>query len=382
MLLKQAADTLTKGNSCRQHFLVNLPASQHCGFFLLLQGPPAMFIQLAAGQPPIGLQGCYNRGRIRGIAQTNGQVTQPALVTNAANWRTFGMTQKGLLIPQIQLQQLTVLQPVTGAKIRLVTDPGKLVPRTHDLAVIAAKYPVTHQRPQRFRYHPFQLNGQIGNTASRIQLPGSRKGAGRADIQTSSTTATVFVGLRFIHRQWQIREDFTEKKIGAGAAVDQHCVFANPAQRGFFRQRPLQHRRTVNKGALAQAGIGSLTNPRGNRRQPLAYQLVVITADGITGDVRLVRGIQQLPHGGIIMVIIHTETDRPQAAGLQLRRIQAQRLMALHIVHFAVIMAGQPALVMLAVGIHINIGDANLLEAGIPPPLPDLFGKRCVYIRH
>src|SRR5262245_33504976 len=130
-------------------------------------------------------------------------------------------------------------------KIYFIGGLSEFIPRATELAVVATVNAIADQRPQRFRNAAVHFDRQIRNAAARIHLLRADNGAGGADIDARAASATVFGDLRWIDWQWQIRINFTEKKPRAGAAVDQHRIFADPAETGFLREAAFQYRRAI-----------------------------------------------------------------------------------------------------------------------------------------
>src|SRR5688500_12347486 len=75
----------------------------------------------------------------RRIAKRHRDVPQPASVTAAPDGGTFRALQKFPLAPRKQFRQRRPIEIVARAEVRLVGALGELVPRTHELAVVAAE---------------------------------------------------------------------------------------------------------------------------------------------------------------------------------------------------------------------------------------------------
>ena len=100
--------------------------------------------------------------RLPRIAQSDGEVTQPALISDAAN-RTSG--QPGfefLFAPREKLNQRSRVEAMTHRKIRIAR-LRRIIPRATQLAVVAAIDAITDQRSQGDWNRAFQLNGQVGD---------------------------------------------------------------------------------------------------------------------------------------------------------------------------------------------------------------------------
>ncbi len=105
-----------------------------------------------------------------------------------------------------------IVKPMTWRKVSLLSDLGKLIPGTHQLAIIAAVNSIAHKRPKRGIDTARMLNGQIGNTAARIELEGPYKCIGRANIKTGLATAAMFVFFRWVGRKWDVGIYLSQKK--------------------------------------------------------------------------------------------------------------------------------------------------------------------------
>ena len=98
-----------------------------------------------------GLQRCACRGIGIGIttetaaqrvAQGHRNVAQPAFMANAAYGAALGALQKFVFSPCKEVRQLLPRQPITRVKVGQSTALGKLVPGTHQLAIVTAINPV------------------------------------------------------------------------------------------------------------------------------------------------------------------------------------------------------------------------------------------------
>src|SRR5690606_13673552 len=134
---------------------------------------------------------------------------------------------------------------------RLVGAPGEFVPRTRQLAVVAAEDAVADQRPQVLVDAAFMLDGEVGNAAPRVEPVRRGDRAGGADLDAAHAGAAVRGGRR-VDRQRQVDIDFAEEEPRAAVLVDQAGVLADPAQAGVARQRALEPRRRVDEHAVAE----------------------------------------------------------------------------------------------------------------------------------
>ena len=88
------------------------------------------------------------------------------------------------------------------------------------------------------------------------------------------------VALRLISRQRQIGVQLSQKEPVSRRTADQIAVLALPAQARFLRQRFFQHRRRVDKSAVAETADGCF-DPGSQALQSVAHQSVVIPAQRI-----------------------------------------------------------------------------------------------------
>ena len=79
----------------------------------------------------------FARARRR-IAQRHGDIAQPALVADAADGRTLGAREELLLGPREQLREPRGIESMPRLEVRMRGGARELVPRAHQLAVVAA----------------------------------------------------------------------------------------------------------------------------------------------------------------------------------------------------------------------------------------------------
>lgn len=109
------------------------------------------------------------------------------------------MRFKRACVPGEQVQQPRRIQRVAGRKIRLRRQMGVAVPRTDQLAVIAAVNAVAHERSQGFGNGAFVLDGEVADAQPRVEPIGRDDGLGRTDIDAGPATAAMG-GDRLVHR--------------------------------------------------------------------------------------------------------------------------------------------------------------------------------------
>src|SRR5437667_3643523 len=117
----------------------------------------------------------------RRIAQPDRQIAQPTLVTDASDRAAFQLAIEFFLAPAEQLDHRRTVESVAHVKIVQRGALRELVPRAHQLAIVAAVHAVADQRPQFQWDAALQLDRQIGNAAPRIEPVGAEDGLRRAD---------------------------------------------------------------------------------------------------------------------------------------------------------------------------------------------------------
>ena len=280
---------------------------------------------------------------------------------------------------------------MTHHKILLRRQLGVLVPGADGLTVIATIDAIADSRSQRGRDRALELDGEIGNTAPRIQLIRRDDGtrwtglqALRAGAAMSARLVIDCTGIRSIRclrqglgqrqLQRQIGKQFTQKKERAGIARQHQRVLAAPAQAGTTRQLDLHHRCRVTEHAIAERSDGR-ADAISQLLQTVPHQLVIVAAQGIAGDHRL-RGGQalRLPRQGQRRwrQIVHTHSYHRARTRHQLRRLRAHQTMAFHIIHLAMKALLQPLLQALPRTTQIHARHAQGLKPQFGGPLPDL----------
>src|SRR6185312_12464092 len=116
------------------------------------------------------------------IPQADSQVAQPLLMSDAPNRTSGKPCLKLLSAPSEQLDQRRAIQAVSHGKIIFIGNCRKFVPGADKLAIIAAIYPITDQRPQELGNTALMFDSKIRNTTSRIQPIGRYDRLRRADI--------------------------------------------------------------------------------------------------------------------------------------------------------------------------------------------------------
>src|SRR5215831_8910892 len=94
--------------------------------------------------------------------------------------RSPGPLLELLLRPAEELSQRRAIEVMAHLEIRMRCGACELVPRAHELTVIAAEDPVAERGAQLDRDRTVMLDGEIGDAAPRIELIRRNDGARRA----------------------------------------------------------------------------------------------------------------------------------------------------------------------------------------------------------
>src|SRR5690606_6963201 len=105
---------------------------------------------------------------VAAVPQRDRQVAQPALVPDTADRRAGELRVEALRAPAEQLHQRRRIEP--GARREIACRPRlcEAVPRTGELAVVAAVDAVADRRAKRLRNRTLQLDRQVGDAAARV----------------------------------------------------------------------------------------------------------------------------------------------------------------------------------------------------------------------
>ena len=146
-----------------------------------------------------------------GIAERDGDVAQPAHIADAVDRRAAHALIEIARRPGEQIREPRRVERVTHLEIRMARRLRKLVPRTHELAVVAAVDAVAEGRAQLFGNAARMLDREIGNAAPCIKLlrRDDRLGGARGDAGAAGAAVGA---CGCIHRQRQIGEDLAQEE--------------------------------------------------------------------------------------------------------------------------------------------------------------------------
>src|SRR5690554_6307654 len=118
------------------------------------------------GEP--GTQGGLHSFAPGCVTQAHCQVAQPALIADAADRAASGLVEEILLAPGEQRHQAGPIEIVARSEVLFCRGAGEASKGTHQLAVVAAKYPVAHGGPIMLGDGTKQLDGEIGDAGTGI----------------------------------------------------------------------------------------------------------------------------------------------------------------------------------------------------------------------
>src|SRR5262249_4118939 len=113
--------------------------------------------------------------------------------------------------PAEELRQRRAIEVMAHLEVRVRRRARELIPRAHELTVIAADDAVADGSSQRDRDRTVMLDGEVGDAAPRIELVRRDDGARRAGRDARLARAAVRARRR-IERECEISEDLAEKE--------------------------------------------------------------------------------------------------------------------------------------------------------------------------
>ena len=108
------------------------------------------------------------------IPQGHADIAQKSAPLGPQHRRPGKPRLEARLVQRQQFHQIRRFQSGAAMLRHHRTRPRKTVPRTDRQAIVASENPVAHGRAQFHRDRAFQLDGQIGNAAARVQLERAR----------------------------------------------------------------------------------------------------------------------------------------------------------------------------------------------------------------
>src|SRR6266705_3202821 len=313
------------------------------------------------------------------IAESHGEIARPALVADSQDRAACHALAELALGPSEKLDELGAVQAVADPEVRLRRDLRVAVPGADELAVVAAEDAVADERPELQRNAAFQLDGQVGNAAPRIQRVRCDDRARRADVDALGAGAAMFAH-RSVHRERKIRVDLAEKEKRARLAREQQRVLSPPAEPRLARQLHFHHRRRVGEHAVAEFADFAFDSS-GELLQASPQHLVVIAPESIASHERLVAVGENAPAVGRIGTVVESRGNDAQRSGNERRRTRSFGAVLSHIIQLAGETPFEPGG---EAGLHrrqVGIGDTDGLEPQLASPGLDRRGERRKIVR-
>ncbi len=151
------------------------------------------------------------------------------------NGRARKVALEARFIQRQQLEQVRLGQIRACVRFHQLSFAGKAVPGADLQTIVAAENAVADRRSQLRGNAASQLDGQIGNAATRIELERGGDRRGRAGRDTARAGAAV-VGLRRIGFEFKGGDDLGQEEPVAESAADQVGVLADESQPGALPQ--------------------------------------------------------------------------------------------------------------------------------------------------
>src|SRR5690606_7963567 len=165
------------------------------------------------------------------VAERHGEIAQPAFVADAPDRRAGQARLEVLGAPREKLDEPCPVEALAGGKVAERSRTREAVPRTGELAVVAAVDPVADRRAQRFGNRTLVLDGEVRDAAPRVQPVGRDDRAGGAGVDAAGAAPAVLAD-RLVGRQREIGVERADEEGRAAAGVEQQRVLAAPPQAG------------------------------------------------------------------------------------------------------------------------------------------------------
>ncbi len=346
---------------------------------MLAQCPLDMFPHQRRRIIPAALERGNGFSGVRRVAKCNGDVSQPALVTDATDRAALGFCQERVLAPSKQFGQTYVVQKMADRKIGFGGGFRELVPWTNKLTVVAAVDAVTDSTAKLLRNTAPQFDGQIRHATPRIEFIGGDDRAGRTDVDAGGAGATVLIDW-FVCRQRNIRVNLAQKKPGTRFPVKQIGVFADPAKTCVTSKGFLENRGAIDENTMAEVTVVLGDTPR-QLAKPSAQHLVIVAPQRVTRHKGFFAIIQDVPGICCVRQVVHARADHRNRPGNKLCRPRAALAVSGHVVHFSMAAEFKPSREVLFVSTQIDFGDPDGLETEGRSPFPDsgdqIFERGC-----
>ena len=98
------------------------------------------------------------------------------------------------------------------------------------LTGVTSENPILHKRAQFFGNVVFEFDGEVGDAAARVEGAIGEDALRGAGFEAACAGAAVVGDEAVIGFEFDAEQDFSKKKCGAHLWVDEHGVFADPAE--------------------------------------------------------------------------------------------------------------------------------------------------------
>src|SRR5437763_218741 len=206
--------------------------------------------------------------------------------------------------PSEELRERGGIEAVTDLEVRVRRRLREFVPRTDQLAVVAAVDAIADRFAEPLGDGAPVLDGEVGDAAACIEAPGRDDGSRGAGRNAGLTASAVGAG-GLVRRQRQVRQDLAGKEPGAAMARDEVGVLADPAESGVAGERLLEHRRGIDAHPVAE-WPDVLLKLRGEPGESASQRLVVVASQRVARHVAEPRVVEhRLRIARIARPIVH-----------------------------------------------------------------------------
>ncbi len=139
-------------------------------------------------------------------------------------------------------------------KACFVRNLGEPVPGTNIQTIVATEDPISDKRSKLQRDGTLQLDCEIRNTSTRVESMRSGNCSSRARFDAALTRSAAIFDW-FVGRQFKCRQNFCEKEPCSEPLIDQHGVFAVPADAGLGCVVAFQNRTSIHITFLLSAKV-------------------------------------------------------------------------------------------------------------------------------
>ena len=154
------------------------------------------------------------------------------------------------------------------------------------LADVAAENPISYLRAQVFGDVIFKFDGKVGDAAARVYAAVWENALSGAGGDTARAGAAVVCGEGVVGFELDAEQNFGEEKCGACARVDEHGIFADPAQPCALREFAFEDGAGVCVITVGDWMPDLFFDELDNLLQARGDDVVIIIAEGISRDLK------------------------------------------------------------------------------------------------